>query len=74
MIEIFLTCVLLAGQAWHPPAGWVVEQITPGGTPNIILVPGPLSWPTTVVLRRSAKPGESFEIPNWCISPTIGPK
>lgn len=58
MIELLVTCILLAGSSWVPPIGWTIERVATQG-------------PTTVVIRRAIAPDEAAAIPAGCLDPAV---
>lgn len=76
ILELVATCLLGAGMIYTPPDGWRVEQVGIMGAPNactqrgfmmdcmaIVVTPIDHSY---VIVRRTAKIGETIEAPPGC--------
>jgi hypothetical protein len=71
MFEVLLTCLVLAGSTFIPPAGWEIQKIeAPHDWSLVYSPPGSLAYPekrpTKVFLRRQMAPGERLEAPEHC--------
>ena len=71
MIELLVTCYLLASQEWTPPHGWTVTKVFTGGwnfalsvTPTACGLNGcPISKPYVTLTRRMNN-GDRFSLPD----------
>jgi len=81
IVELLVTCTLMKGQTFHPPAGWsvrAVQAFTPsahctnvGGSIEscIAINVSDHEVPTSVTLARSAEAWETITPPPGCESP-----
>ena len=90
MIEIVVTCLLVAGLEWAPPPGWTIDKVRGGGVPGSSIIylhpiacvdkqlrPSVCPEPdrrTVVTLRRSIVAGERAELPDGCSAQAVAPK